>query len=247
MRDRPKLGEILVRAGVIDSIQLKSALSEQQRWGNRLGKTLVEMGLVDEATLVRTLAAQLELPMVRLEGKQIGRDVLSLIPADAARAHRCLPLFVKEEDGGVRCLHLGMEDPSNLEALDDLAFQIGMRIRPVLVAPSELAKAIDRHYPGSAAPEALEADGAGDDVFLRDGPDLALASDDELALETDPDPDPEPRFASELPAHPGPPAAAGPIPPAAVLRAIAQLLIEKGVLTREELVERVRAQDGDSL
>jgi len=155
MSDQPKLGEILVRAGVIDEMQLSSALGEQARWGRRLGVTLIKMGMVEEAHLVRALALQLGLPVATLSGKRISDAVIGLVPSRIASEHGVIPLFVKE--GGARPqLFLGMEDPSNLAVLDDLGFRTGMEIRPVMVAPSELGDAMDRYYLGHTGPAPIE-------------------------------------------------------------------------------------------
>ena len=68
MRKEPRLGEILVQAGVIDEFQLSAALEEHRRCGHRLGITLVRLGFLEENDLVRALAAQLQLPIVKLDG-----------------------------------------------------------------------------------------------------------------------------------------------------------------------------------
>jgi len=144
-RDRPRVGEILLQAGVIDSHQLRAALGEQARWGRPLGATLVKLGFVEENELVRALASQLGLPMAILDGKRIPADVLALVPKEVAEREMVIPLFVKQE-GGRRVLHLGVEDPGNLAAFDDLAFRTGMDVKLVMVGPSELCEAIDRCY-----------------------------------------------------------------------------------------------------
>lgn len=145
MQIRPRLGEILVAAGIIDEFQLKAALGEQQRWGRRLGVTLIKMGMVEEGHLIRALAKQLDLPVASLVGKRIPDDVIALVPARVAFDQGVIPLFVK--DGGANGhLFLGMEDPSNLAVLDDLSFRTGMEVHPVMVGPTELGEAIDRYY-----------------------------------------------------------------------------------------------------
>lgn len=60
---RLKLGEIVLRAGVIDQLQLDSALGEQRKWGGRLGIFLVKLGYVTEEDLVNAVASQLNLPV----------------------------------------------------------------------------------------------------------------------------------------------------------------------------------------
>src|SRR5690348_12039602 len=63
---RRKLGELLVAAGVIDETRLHAALAEQQRWGGRLGRLLVDLGYVREDLLVKALSHQLQLPSINL-------------------------------------------------------------------------------------------------------------------------------------------------------------------------------------
>jgi type IV pilus assembly protein PilB len=151
MRDRPKVGEILVQAGIIDELQLSAALGEQTRWGRRLGMTLIKLGMVQEGHLVRALAKQFDLPVASLSGKKIAPEVIALVPAKVACEHSVIPLFVKKE-GHREQLFLGMEEPSDLGILDDLAFRTGMVIRPVMVGPTEIGEAIDRYYNAKPTP-----------------------------------------------------------------------------------------------
>jgi len=143
--EKPKIGEILLAARVIDEAQLKAALADQKRWGGRLGIGLIKLGFLSERDLVRGLASQLELPIADLEGKRIPSAVLELVPFEFAEQFTCLPLFVKE-DLGIATLYLGMDDPLNLDVIDNLSFRIGMPVRAVVVAPSELNEGIDRFY-----------------------------------------------------------------------------------------------------
>ena len=140
-----KVGELLIHAGVIDELQLKAALAEQQQWGRRLGVTLIKMGMVEENHLIRALAQQLGLPATSLAGRRIAPEVIALVPSRIAMEHAVIPLFVKRT-GNSGKLFLGMEDPSKLEVLDDLCFRTGLEIQPVMMGPSELGKAIERYY-----------------------------------------------------------------------------------------------------
>ncbi len=147
MQNRPRVGEILVAAGIIDEMQLEAALGEQKRWGRRLGVTLIKMGMVEEGHLIRALAKQLDLPVASLAGKRIPKEVIALVPARMASEHGVIPLFTKS-GGRNGQLYLGMEDPFNLAVLDDLAFRTGMEIHPVMVGSTELGEALDRYYHG---------------------------------------------------------------------------------------------------
>ena len=145
MAERLKLGELLVMGGAIDQTQLAMALGSQRKFGQPLGKTLVSMGFLDEETLVRTLARQLKLPVAWLDGKWVDAELVKLIPADRALKHCCLPLTLTE-DKGAKTLHLAVQDPGNIEALDLVSFRVGHEVSPVLAAPTELEEAVQRHY-----------------------------------------------------------------------------------------------------
>jgi hypothetical protein len=276
MSEKPRVGEILVRAGVIDELQLSSALGEQSRWGRRLGVTLIKMGMVEEGHLVRALARQLDLPVASLAGKRIPDDVIALVPMRVASEHGVIPLFVKKE-GETGQLFLGMEDPSNLAVLDDLSFRTGMEIHPVMVGPSELGEAMDRYYLGSSAGNSTRSDtGSPGDVLGTTVGDVMgehnLRSVTDEKDEQTPPGLREPACSettnsdnSDVSAgsrdteielnEPAPVLPDGLLEDVAqavletehtrkVAKAIAQLLIEKGILTLEEVQVRIAQQKG---
>jgi hypothetical protein len=251
-----RLGELLIEAGAIDEAQLEAALNVQRDSGRPLGMTLVRMGATDEITLIRTLASQLGFPLVRLQGKRIQPEMLETVPPDLAEKYRCLPLFTKLE-GGLKALYLAMEDPSDAEAVEELGRMVQMRIRPVLVAPSELQEALARHYDWAPPSE----DDADADALAS----MPTASDEGLeVLDFEPgdgglsdasdgggllDGSAPPEFDASSPDLSPPPAAgSGPtaVAPDLILRALTQLLVEKGVISREELVERLGALESET-
>ena len=145
MPSTDQLGKLLLRQKLVAPAELARALSEQQQSRGRLGAILVRRGSVPEDELVRVLAGQLKLPVARIRGKTVKAELLELVPAQLAEKYRCLPLFRRREEGG-SVLVLALEDPSDRAALDELAFQLGERLQPVLIGPSELEDAIQRHY-----------------------------------------------------------------------------------------------------
>jgi hypothetical protein len=264
---RIKLGQMLVAAGAIEPAQLTKALEEQKRNGGLLGMALVRLGFVDERAIVRALASQLNLPVVQLKGKQISSEVLELVPVDLVEKHRCLPLLVNE-DGDARVLYLGMEDPSDPDVVAEICTLVGMNVQAVLVAPADLNDGIFRHYEcagfgtqplqdsaplaassplqsSTFAPGMNSIDPNADDMeptCLDDfGPEPSFVGLDELGSEESEGPlefEESPALAPDKPAEKSTGASAS---SDALLRAIAQLLVEKGVFTREELVKQLRA------
>jgi len=172
MAQRPKLGELLVAAGVIDAAALEGALAKQSTQGGRLGKLLVEAGALSEETLVRTLARQMSIPVAWLRDKQVKPEVLAHLPGHVALKHRCLPVLIDRRGGDT--LLIAMEDPSDATALDEIASAAGCPVRVVLAAPSELDDALARHYPDDE-----EAPGDEEPELLLDDP-LAIKSDSDL-------------------------------------------------------------------
>ena len=221
MSKKLRIGELLVKAGRISESQLNAALAEQKNYGRLLGSTLVRMGFIGEGDLIEALARQLNLPVARLDGKRLEPEVLALIPVQIAQKYRCLPLFVKG-DGGGNVLYVGMEYPSDLAAVDDLSFNSGTRIQPVLVAPSELHEAIDRYYRPSSKERPSSVDP--DDTFT------------------------DFKQAESVPAAAAESAASTAAAPPAVedlLDALTSLLVEKRLITREDLAAQLRSvQDG---
>lgn len=247
----------MLRAGLIDELQLTRALGEQQQWGKRLGYTLLKLGFVDEPDLVRVLARQLGVPALRLRGKSVDPEVLDLIPAELAQKYRCVPLFVKRE-GGFDVLYVGMEDPSNLAVVDELCFRIGRRVSPVLVGPYDLDDAIVRFYGATRSLE-LPPGRPFEEAPLEPGdtaPVLTGFAEDPFAPEPEEAPAaPAKTAAGAHPSRSGPaeseraePASGRPhdVPTRTILRVVTELLIEKGVIERQELLERIRARHASS-
>jgi hypothetical protein len=156
MDQRPRLGELLVAAGVIDAAALEAALEKQRTQGGRIGKLLLDAGALSEETLVRTLARQLSIPVAWLRDKQVKPEVLAHLPGHVAFKHRCLPVLIDRR--GTDTLLVAMEDPSDTAAQDEIAVAAGCPVRVVLAAPSELDDALARHYPGEEEPELLLED-----------------------------------------------------------------------------------------
>lgn len=136
-----RLGDLLVREGLITREQLTKALQEQVGTGHRLGLTLVKLGMVPETSVVKILARQHRMPAVDLTRFEVDPRLLKLIPADLANKHIVLPL---KRDG--RQLTVAIADPTNLGVVDDLKFITRYDIVPVLAGEYSMRAAIEKHY-----------------------------------------------------------------------------------------------------
>jgi type IV pilus assembly protein PilB len=141
-----KLGDILVRDGLITADQLKRALSEQRGTGMRLGYTLVKLGFIEETEITKMLARQYRMPAVDLSRFEVDPKILKLISADIAAKYTVLPL---KREG--RTLTIAIADPNNVAAIEDIKFITRCDIFPVIAGEYTLRNAIDKYYQQSDA------------------------------------------------------------------------------------------------
>jgi len=141
-----KLGQMLLKAGLLDQDQLTNALEHQKNEGGRLGYNLVKMNLISEEKLNDYLARQNHIEAVNIESSDISPDVLSLVSAKLALRYEVIPV---EKEG--RRLVLAMADPQNLFTIDDLRFSLGMEIEPHICASSMIQRALQKYYGASDA------------------------------------------------------------------------------------------------
>ena len=141
-REHKRLGDMLIEAKLLTASDLAKAIDEQRKSGELLGSTLVRLGMISEAMLVRQLQQQLNLPFVDLADVTVDEQALALVREDLARKYLALPIEVERRSS----LTVAMADPLNIAAIEDLRFQSGMYIKPVLAMPSAIQEAIERYY-----------------------------------------------------------------------------------------------------
>ena len=141
---RVRLGELLVKAGVITDIQLKTALAEQKQWGGKLGDILVRMRYVSEDVFVRALSKQLGIPRADLN-QAITPDAVSKIPAEVAEEYEIVPIALLDEG---KSLAVATADPLNISIVDYVRSMTGLRIVAHVAGASAIRAAISRLYQG---------------------------------------------------------------------------------------------------
>ncbi len=136
-----RIGDLLVREGLITREQLDKALQEQRANGTRVGYNLVKLGFVQELALTKMLAKQYKLPAVDLSRFEVDPKIVKLVPADIASKNLVFPL---RRDG--RVLTVAMADPTNFAIIDDLKFITRYDIIPVIAGEFTLRGLVDKHY-----------------------------------------------------------------------------------------------------
>lgn len=145
IRKRIRIGDLLVEHALISSDQLEQALAEQKRSGRRIGRVLVDMQFVGDEDLHRFLSRQLNLPYVDLANYRYQVDAARQLPETHARRFRSLLLEMDEQQALV-----GMADPTDIFAHDELARLLGRTVRQAVVREADLLEALDQVYRRSA-------------------------------------------------------------------------------------------------
>jgi type IV pilus assembly protein PilB len=161
-KNAPRIGDLLLKEGLITQDQLNKALQEQRHNGTRVGYNLVKLGYVKETDLTRMLARQHKMPAVDLTKFQVDPRIAKLIPAELALKHSVLPL---KRDG--RTLTVAMSDPATMSVLDDIKFITRLDIFPVIAGEFTLRNAIEKFYEsGEAQMQSLLSEIPDDDIEI---------------------------------------------------------------------------------
>lgn len=169
LRAKPmKLGNMLKEAGLINPIQLKSALSYQRSSGGRLGSALIALKYISEDTLLDFLAEQLKVTRIDLSRRRLSEDIVRSLPESKARQYNVIPV-ARKEHGGALYLLVAMSDPTNLGLTDELQALTGCRIRPALASEDSIREAIDTYYSALSGEDESSLSEALDQILLASG------------------------------------------------------------------------------
>jgi type IV pilus assembly protein PilB len=141
-----RIGDLLVADGLISPEQLQQALKEQKHSNEKIGTILVRLGLITEDQLIGFLSRQYGIPSITLSQLDIDPDVLKLVPPQIARKYEILPI---KRVGNA--LTLAMADPTNVFALDDVAFMTNLQVMPVVASQGAIRQAIERLFEAHAS------------------------------------------------------------------------------------------------
>ncbi len=168
------LGDILVRAQLITRPQLDTAIEHQRARGGELDGALVALGFVTGDDVAAALSRQFRVPSVDLARVEIDGGVLALIPPATARKYRLVPLSCCGAT-----LTVAVADPTNVSALDDVAFMTGCNVEPVVAPGTAVADALRKYYEQSAPRPGRQARR---DASVREGAALAAAAEADVEI-----------------------------------------------------------------
>ncbi len=141
VRSKKRLGELLLEANKITEKDLLKALEEQKKYGDKLGKSIVKLGLLSEREIIDTVSRQLGIPVININELTIPEDLIRLIPPEMAKGSLVMPVIKRHN-----VLKLAMVDPLDINAMDNVARVVKMEIEPLMVTESDLKQALERYY-----------------------------------------------------------------------------------------------------
>jgi MSHA biogenesis protein MshE len=139
--EKIRIGEVLVKNGLVNEQQLAQALDQQKKTGRKLGRVFIDSGFISEDALSQALARQLNVPFISLRSFDLKPQVVQRLPEAQARRFRAIVL--EERDGVCK---VGMVDPADLFAYDELSRILKKEIELAVVTESDLLGAVDRLY-----------------------------------------------------------------------------------------------------
>ncbi|MDH5395036.1 MAG: GspE/PulE family protein [Gammaproteobacteria bacterium] len=162
-RKKIRLGDLLVEKGLISEDQLMQSLATQKKTGQKLGRTLISSGFITEEKMLELLSTQLQVPFIDLNKYHYDAETIQIIPETLARRYRVVSLK-KNADGS---LLIGMADPTDIFAYDELAKQLKCTLHLAVVRESEVLATINMVYRRTAEISNL-AEELGDELAETD-------------------------------------------------------------------------------
>ncbi len=141
IKEKKRLGEILIEAKKITEVELQRALAEQKKYGEKLGKVIIKMGLLTETEMINTLSKQLGIPVVHLDKTNIPNEIVRLVPEDICKTYMVLPV-----ERRFNVLKIAMSDPLDINALDEVTKAVRLEIETCITSESEMKRALERYF-----------------------------------------------------------------------------------------------------
>ena len=167
------LARQLVRNRLLDERTALAAIERARKNSTALVTQLIQDKLVRAVDIAHMAAREFNLPLFDLSALDLESVPVQLVDEKLVRRHHALPLHKR----GSR-LFIGISDPTNLRALEEIKFQSGLNIEPVIVLDDQLTQTIDKALDKPAA-----AMGA---MLDEDLDNIDISADDDKAQETAP-------------------------------------------------------------
>jgi len=141
MKVKKRLGEILVKNGLLTEETLKQVLIDQKKTDLKLGQYLIRNGIVLEKQIIDLLSEQLNIKKYLMNDFPLDLDVVRYIPIEIAQKNQVVPLKIKGN-----LLMVAMVDPLEIITLDSIEKLNNIEVEPVICSESEINQLINSMY-----------------------------------------------------------------------------------------------------
>ncbi|MFN3454246.1 MAG: type IV-A pilus assembly ATPase PilB [Pseudobdellovibrio sp.] len=159
-----KLGEILIRQGLVRTDQIQQAIQESTRTKTKLGLVLVNNGLLKDNQILRALEKHYGIPGVDLSSIEIDKKALELMGREHCEKYAAFPV---SKAGGT--LVVAFSDPSNIEARDQIRFLTKCKVQPVLTTDVMIQSSIEKYYGHIGSAQQLKSEDFSEDNVTTTG------------------------------------------------------------------------------
>lgn len=153
-RQKKRIGDMLLEAGIITQEQLEDALEKNKTAHKKIGEMLVDLGYATEEAIGKGLATQLNIPFISLHGMKIEDDIIKLADGKLLRKHLMIPFEYKE--GNVNIIRVAMADPMDMRGIDDFSIITNLQVEPVIATTHDILVTLDKYYGDSEAKRVAE-------------------------------------------------------------------------------------------
>ena len=137
---KDRLAELLIKTGMLNQENLQRAMDAQKMHGGDLGRTMVDLGLINEETLVRAYATLYSMQAVTISPQKLDKEVAKMLPKPVCEKWGVIPFRV---DLGKKYLDIAQSDPTNLDATDEIRRATKYTVRFFLATRNSIANAIN--------------------------------------------------------------------------------------------------------
>ncbi|HEY0881582.1 MAG TPA: hypothetical protein VGD87_08635, partial [Archangium sp.] len=142
-----RLKDMLLKARIVDEFQMRAAMGRLEQWGGRLTGIIVDLGFVDDETLVTRLSQLTRLPTMHLGMVQKDQQLLSKLGAEFCEEHGVFPVSLQN-----RVATIAFSDPTEIDTVDAIAAKLNARVQVVIASEGEVKAAIAKHFRGQSVP-----------------------------------------------------------------------------------------------
>jgi len=136
-----RLGDILIRRGLVTQGQLEAALAAQGSERGMLGRILVRRGLISMEQLGEALAEQFGVPFAEVVPQAVNPQVVRLLPEKLARQRSCVPIGVAGST-----MQLAMAAPDDIETISEAELITGYHIDPLVALEATVQSTLDHGF-----------------------------------------------------------------------------------------------------